>query len=228
MATFIQLCQKTARESQTVSGTYPTSVSDQTGWLLQIVKAVVDAWENIQNKHPDWRWMRADFEGDTISGTARYTAAGWSLTRFAEWITEPDVITIYKDSTGVSDEGPLTFKPWQEWQRLYDRGTQTANRPVHWSISPTNEFCLGPKPDAVYTVRGPYRKGNQTLANNTDEPEGPGRFHNAIVYEALEILAGFDETPAAVVTARSKLLKIMDGLERDQLPRLELGGDPIA
>lgn len=228
MSTYLQLCQKTARDSGTVTGTNPASVASQTGWLLQIVNAVNDAWQRIQNAEATWRWLDTGFEGDTIVNTTAYTSTSWSLTRFSEWITEKGSVTIYKDSLGVSDEGELEFIDWLKYRQLYDRGTQTANRPIHWSISPANEFCLGPKPDAVYTVRGRYRKGNQTLSANADTPEMPDRFHELIVQEALEILAGQDEAPNAIIVAKGAKASYWSALRRDQLPQITIGGEPIA
>lgn len=225
---FLALVQKTGRDSGTVTGSNPASVASQTGWNLQIVNAVLDAWNNIQNEQAAWRWLEGEFEEVTIANTKRYTATGWDITRFSEWIIRPRAVTMYLTATGVSDEGELGYISWDRWKQLYDRGTQTADRPIHYSISPANEFCLGPVPSAVYTVRGPYRKGNQTLSVNADTPEMPERFHELIVCDALELLAGHDEAPTAVAVAAHKQGPLRSALMRDQLPRIEVGAAPIA
>lgn len=227
MSSFLELCQMVARESGTVSGALPSTVDSQTGRLLKIVHWTTSAWTQIQNRRNAWRWMRGEFgspDAVTSAGTPRYTSASWSLTRWAEWITERDTVTIYLQSTGVSDEGPISFMPWSMYRRTYERGTQTANRPVHYSISPAGEFCLGPRPDATYVVRGEYRKSPQTLAQNGDIPEMPARFHELIAWYGLLLLAEHDEGNLHIAVAIRRYRDLMDELERDQLPRPEIGG----
>lgn len=225
--TFLELCQMVARESGTISGTLPTSVESQTGRLLKIVEWVDTAWRHIQNKRSAWLWMRDDFEDVTSSGTKRYTAASWNLTRWAEWITDDDTVTLYEQSEGVSDEGVITYLPWYEYKTLYDRGEQTNDRPLHFSISPAGEFCLGPTPDGTYVVRGQYRKSPQTLSENAEIPEMPARFHELIAWYALVLLAEHDEGQFHVAIAQRRYRDLMSELERDQLPRITIGG-PLA
>lgn len=225
---YLELAQMAARESGTVSGTLPSSVANQTGRLLKIVNWVDIAWRHIQNKRSAWLWMRADWEGETSAGAARYTAASFNLTRWAEWIVEDDIVTLYKKSEGVSDEGVILNLPWREYRRLYDRGEQDSDRPVHYSISPAGEFCLGPKPDAVYVVRGEYRKSPQTLSANADTPEMPSRFHELIAWYALLLLAEHDEGQFHTAIAMRRYRDMMSELERDQLPRLEITAEALA
>lgn len=224
---FLALAQRVARESGTVSGTLPSSVTGQNGRLDKIVGWTDQAWQDIQNARNAWRWMRADFEDTTAAGAGRYTAASFNLPRWAAWITEDDTVTLYKQATGVSDEGPLAFLPWDLFKRTFDRGEQTNDRPRYFSVSPAGEFCLGPTPDDTYVVRGEYRKNPQTLAANTDEPEMPARFHEAIVWGALILLAEHDEAQFHLATWTRRYRSIMGDLRRDQLPEITLGG-PLA
>jgi hypothetical protein len=230
VATFLQLCQQVARDSGTVSGTQPGSVSGQVGRLAKIVAYTAEAWTLIQNLHAAWRFLRAEFPATavTAAGTARYTAASWNITDLAEWITDDHSATLYLQSAGVGDEGEIRCIAWQDWRRLYDRGSQTNGRPSHWSISPAGEFCLGPIPDDVYVVGGEYRKVPQTLSANADEPLCPARFHDVIKYRALMLLAEYDEAPTAMATAASKYMPLLGNLERDQLPRIAIGAGPLA
>ena len=107
MSTYLQLCQDVARESGTVSGTYPTAVASQTGRLLKIVEWTAQAYVMIQNLHADWRWMQKTFSGTTTSGTGKYTATSWSITDLRDWLRDNRVTgymphTIYLTATGVS------------------------------------------------------------------------------------------------------------------------------
>lgn len=192
----LQLCQRTVRESGTISGdATPSTVTGQSGRLRKVVDWVPTAWLQIQNLHDDWLWMRAEFSGAVVQGTARYTNTDWSLARWSRWITDPDdTMTIYKTALGVSDESVLREITWAQWRAKYGRGTQTQNRPTEFAISPQGEFCLGPVPDASYTARGEYQKSAQELAADADIPELPDTtLHTVIVWKALLLLSQFDE-----------------------------------
>lgn len=229
--TYLELCQMIARESGTVSGTLPSSVVTQTGRLGKIVHWVDTAWRQIQNRRNAWLWMRGEFgspDAVTSAGTARYTAASWNLTRWAEWITTADTVTIYKQSEGVSDEVPMLFMPWALYRRTYDRGDQQQDRPVHYSVSPAGEFCLGPKPDDIYVVRGEYRKSPQTLSANGDIPELPVRFHEVIAWYAFLLLAEHDEGNLHIAVALRRYRELMGDLERDQLEAVHISAGALA
>lgn len=225
---YLELCQMVARESGTVSGTQPSSVASQTGRMAKIVHWVDIAWRQIQNRRNAWLWMRDEFEGNLSAGSARYTPASFSLTRHAEWINEEDTVTLYKQSEGVSDEGRLLFMPWKMYRRTYERGTQTADRPVHYTISPAGELCFGPKPDATYVVRGEYRKSPQTLSENEDIPEMPARFHELVAWEGLLLLAEHDEAEIHIAVANRRKSELSSDLERDQLPQPYIAAGGLA
>lgn len=231
MSTLLQLVQAVGRESGTMTGVNITTVEGQANRELKVVNYTIAAWVMIQNLHGGWRWMRSEFPAAalTSASTARYTAAGWGITDFAEWIRERDSLTIYLQATGVSDEGPLDFIPFEQWRRSYARGTQTNSRPSHWSVSPDNEICFGPIPDAVYCVNGLYRETPQVLAANADTPNCPARFHDIIVWRAVQMLNEHDEADVPIiVTANAKFNEFLANLRRDQLPMVTAGGSPLA
>lgn len=231
---FLQLCQAVARESGTISGSnQPASVVGQSGRLLKIVNWTADAWKLIQNHRNSWRWMRKEFTGTTTAGAGRYTAASWNITDFARWITDAQCsdympVSIYKQDSGVADEGVIAEIPWGLWRDKYGRGQQFNRRPTEYAISPAEEFCLGSIPDDTYVVRGEYYQRPQILANNEDVPNCPARFHDVIVWRAVLLLSEHDEAPFPVAAARMKYDELMEDLERDQLPRIIVGGGPIA
>lgn len=226
--TFLELCQFVARESGVVSGTNPTTVTGQSGSLADIVVWVNEAWRQIQNRHHNWRWMRGEFEGSLTAGTARYTGASFSLSRWARWIEEADTLTLYLTATGVSDEGGLTWLDWHKYRRMFERGTQTADRPVFASVSPAGELCFGSKPDATYTVRGEYQKKAQVLSVDADEPELPSQFHEMIAWYAVMLLHGYDEAAQSELRAVREFTRDMNALRAAQLPTIHVSAGPLA
>jgi hypothetical protein len=235
MATFLELAQKTAQESGVVAQQgQPISVIGQTGRLKEIVDWTRDAWVRVQNAQNDWRFMRREFTSTaTTIGSARYTAASFGITDFAEWLVENEddynIYTCYRQSLGVADERPLRFLPWPVWRGRYGRGQQVNKRPIYYAISPNNEFCLGPIPDAAYIVRGEYRRTPQVLTENTDIPICPERFHDVIVWRAIQLLGEEAEAVEVQIPAAIRNYREINGdLMRDQRPRMRIVSRPLA
>ncbi|MBM3536898.1 MAG: hypothetical protein FJX55_03585 [Alphaproteobacteria bacterium] len=227
MTTALVLCQNVARRSGMFSGTVPAAFTGQSGDLLKVVDAVVNAYIDLQNSRPNWRWLETEFTKTTSQDVARYTGSGWGLTRWADWLhdtTRRRPYSMYLTATGVSDENEITGIVWESYVRLYVRGTQTSNRPTHYAISPAGEFCLGPVPDADYTIRGSYRKGPQTLSSGSEEPEMPSRFHRLIELLAEMDLHKQEEGWRQAASTQNDARMLRRDLERDQLPLRDLGG----
>lgn len=172
--------------------------------------------------------MRKEFTGNVTSGTQRYTGASFGLTDFAEWIKDVDNMSIYQDSIGLADENPLQMITWEEWRWLYGRGVPTVAKPVHFAVSPQNEFVLGPVPDDAYTIRGEYRRDVQTLVENEDLPDMPVRFHDIIVWKALMSLGEYDESPATYGRGLMEYKSVRSDMERDLLPQVIAFQEPLA
>lgn len=216
---FLALCQRTVRESGTISGdSTPSTVVGKTGRERKFIDWVSSAYTEIQNTFDDWKWLRDDYSSTISAGTSKYTAASFNLSRHSRWITSDGNVTMYLTATGVSDEGELTYIEWEDWRRLYDRGTQTQGRPVHYAISPADEICFGPVPDAGYTVRGEYQKSAQILAADADIPEMPSDYHLLIVWDALLLAASFDEGGVSMQEAQRKRLDVFRALCNKQRP----------
>lgn len=231
MSTFLQLCRRVAQESGTVSGNAPASVVDQTGRLGKIVQWTAAAWEQVQNLHGQWLFMRAEIPATAVTtpGAARYTPASWNITDLAEWLVGRNRVTMYLVSAGVVDEQPIRFLDWDSWRTRYARGVQTPGRPQHYSISPAGEFCFGPVPDDAFRINGEYQRKATILAANDDTPACPSNFHDIIVWKGLVLLSDHDEV-APIVTARAivKYAEYLTSLQRSQLPQVTADSGPLA
>ena len=224
MATFLSLCQAVARRSGTVSGTQPATVTGQTGRLNDIVQFVSEAWNEIQSKRDDWKWMNRSWSGSTISGTQAYTPAGLSISNHADWDIHAEV-HCYLTSAGEANEWRVPFlQDWDAFRSAYLRGTVQSGAPRIYGIRPYDQaLVLFPKPDAAYTLSGEYRKTNQTLSVDADEPEMPARFHDAIMWRALELLHDYDEADVLAAKAMREYGKHYSRLVSSQTPPVSLG-----
>ena len=233
MSTFLELCQNVSRESGVISGVLPTAVTGQSGLLLNIVEWTAQAWTLIQNLHTNWDWMHSTYTKSTTSGVGTYTPTAFSITSLRTWA--PDLPeeqyyphTSYLTSDGVAYEAALVQISYKQYRTRYQRGTQTNNAPTEWAISPANEIMLGPIPDADYTIQGEYYKQATVLAANGDIPAMPTYFHDMVVWRALMLMGGYDEANFQLSDATAKYDEYLERLTKDQLPRLRLGGGPLA
>lgn len=232
MSTFLQLCSLLATRSGAI-GTAPVTVAGQTGRQAKCVDWIMNAWEIIQSDFADWNWMQAEVAATalTISQTG-YTGAQLGIaTRFAAFKGDRDVDgilyrpwTLYDNSIGQSDERALREISFVQWRETYDRGSHDAQRPTVYALAPDNTIRFGSKPDKAYRVRGEYRKTPQILAADADTPEMPDRFHQIIVWRAIMLIAGHDESDPAYNQAAQKYGEIMLALQRECLPAINLGG----
>ena len=221
---YLQLCQ-TVRELAGIPGTGPTSVAGQSGELRRLCNWVAQAWNEIQLKRADWLWMWDDTSFDTTAGKSIYApVADLGLTRFARW--KECSFSIYLKSAGKGNEVDLDHWQYISFRNDYLYGTKAAatGQPDAITIAPNKSLILGLIPDAIYTVEGEYYKSPQTLAADADIPEMLEQYHMAIVHKAL-IKYGMFEAAAEVVQEHTvNLSAIMNRLEQDQLPQINLGG----
>lgn len=236
MATYLELCNKAAKESGLFSGTTPISaVTGQTGNAADMVRWVSDSWKNVQLLHRGWKFRRIDISDKSlIVDTAYYAKTAFALTDVAEFIggTAPndrDAFTLYDSSIGVSDEAPVYWIEWGTFKRRYRRGSQTSNRPVHYSIAPDGKLWFGPAPDKAYTMNGEYIRDAQILTDNADIPICPEDHHDIIVWGAVKKAHENDEdSVAAMAIARNEYEARYTALLLDQLPRISTKSEPIA
>lgn len=231
MSTYLELCVDLRGEAVD-SGSGPSAVTGQSGELARYVKWIKDGWVDIQNSREDWKWMRKSFTVQTVASDGEYaygdctdTVTAVAIARWARWYKHE--FKCYLTSSGVGAEGQLIWTEWDQFRRKYRYGTQNDGPPVHVSQDPTGKFCLGPKPDGIYTVSGDYQIGPQVMTADADEPEMPSRFHRLIVYEALSRYGGHRVAPEAIMRANAEGGVLRNALEMDQLPPME-SGPPLA
>lgn len=232
MATYLDLVQAAARESGTVAPGTPASVIGLTGRLAKFAAWVSQAWSDIQNHRDGWRWMQDDVESALVIDQQRYTGSDLGLTRFGSWRVGEDSLdgddrwTIWRTAEGQGDERPLTFRDWPAFRSTAMRGSAATTKgfPQIYSVDPQERIVVYPIPDMAYTIKGLYRKSPQVLTANGDTPEMPARFHDLIVWWALIKVAGHDESMAQPQFWQTEILRLLNALERDQLPPMRMAG----
>lgn len=236
MSTFLQLCALLATRSGAI-GTVPSSVLAQTGRQAKCVDWIMNAWMLIQNDLPEANWLAGEVSAVSLTiNTMSYTPTTIGVSaRFGSWKGDRMVNgivyrpwTIYDNSIGQADETELKQIGYEHWRRDYDRNTHTATRPLYYTFAPDDTIRFGPKPDIAYKVRGEYQKTPQVLAADADTPEMPSRFHEAIVWRAIMLMGGHDESDPAYNQAAAKYGETMLAIMRDCLPKITMGGNSLA
>ena len=195
------------------------------GWVQQ-------AWHDIQNARPSWRWMQAEWEGVLNAGTARYSAADLGISRFGGWLHYNEdfkpYTTLYPVASGQSEEARIIHLPWSQFYTRFLRGSSESARPGWYTVASDGRLVFAPTPDAAYVARGLYRLAPQELAADGDVPELPGEFHDVIWRGALVMLATYDEAGAQYPVWELTYRRRMGELEGAQLPFTTLSPEPLA
>lgn len=201
----------------------PVTVASVTGNQRRLVNYIAEAWEEIQGRRMDWKWMRAGFSFNTTANVNGYSPADIGLTDHAIWHT--DTFRIYLTSTGVRGQINLADWTYEMWRNVYGFGANSLvqSYPVLWAERPEDlAVILGPIPNDVYTVDGEYQRSPTALVVDADTPAMPTRFHRLIVYSALEAMGEFDAAPEIFSRGQREYKKLWRDLVRDQAPRIGL------
>ena len=228
MATFLTICQETAREVG-IAGTGPASVVGATGEEADVVRWVRDSYIDIQNRNgAHWRWLRHGFTVNTVASQDVYAFGACTddetsalITRFSSWRFQDrqDPPKIFLTSTGLGGERWLIWSKWEWFKQIYKINLQTDGQPAHITIDPLDRIVIGPAPNDIYTVSGEYWLSGQVLALDADVPEMPIQFHNLVKYYAIEHYGYFESAPEVLARAEKFSKKYMRQLEANQLGR---------
>ena len=240
MATFLELCQKVARESGTVEVDGPQTTVSQRGRLALIVDWVRQSWVDLQNM-ANWRFLYKEFPPSArlTPGSFCFDPSQFNITDHRSWIVgdpqtgtavtvtpiptetreDGSVVELAEDRGLESDLVPLDY---EILKRIYDFGAQADEngQPLNAAINDQNQLCIGPRPDGIYKVRGKYVRLPQVFDGDDDQPEGlPAAYHEAIKWKAMLLLAEFDEANSQVILTTERNFKSYYGAMRRDLLR---------
>jgi hypothetical protein len=220
--TFLELCQRLVQESGGLSGTGPTTTASQTGDMGKVVDWILSAYEDIQNLHPDWNFLRNELTFQTIAAQQAYTPAQAGYTEYGEWIK--DSFRSYLTSSGVNGEIEMEWREWEDFRATYMLGAirATTTQPYIVSQKPDTSLILWPIPDAAYTINGEYFKRAQTMTDDGDIPIIPVKYQMIIVWRALMFYAGWANAPEMYQVGQKEFRRLLNQLELSQLPAIRL------
>jgi hypothetical protein len=229
---FLQLAQRLAVECGVTSGG-PSSVSGQTGMYAKLVNWTNDAYVEIQGMFDNWGWMRKQFAFNTVASTGDYLPATTTNTVNGQLMTDlrywwPETFRCQKVSIGVQDEQWLVEWEYQVFRNTYRFNVQVDGRPVVFAVNPQGKaIMLGQVPNDVYKISGEYQCLPTSMSADTDVPEIPSHLQLVIVYKAMQFYGLYEAAPEVLTRGNTEFSRLMNQLEREQLPGLYLG-NPLA
>jgi len=204
--TFLELCQR-LRQEVGAAGTGPASVTGQNGEYARLIDWVRQAWREIQSERRGWRF-------DWAEGSVELTAdfRDYSLPAdFDRWVD--DSLYIGDDRLRVLDYDDFR----QRFREPADEQTISAA-----TILPDMTLRLSRAPTADATLAFEYYRAPQELANASDVPRMPARFHMLIVYRAMMQYGLYEEAPVVVQQGNSNASRMIDDLMQSELGRIEM------
>lgn len=196
----IHLQEQSGSGNQTV-----TTVTGLTGEALRLLNWVIQADLAIQSEVTDWKflWKAATSPITTGAGTRDYPAVS-------------DLNVWDRESFCINGE----FLPKAEdFNRQTFPKTAASGPPSQVFIMPDNSIRLYPTPDQAYEIEYDYwRKPVEMPVDNDSASVIPSQFHWAIVYEALNYYATFEDAPEAAEKAKIGLQTWYPKLEASQKP----------
>lgn len=192
--TRLELCRKLyriLRGGQLALGSGPAATTSQTGFELEVVSFIDDAYRTIQAEQSEWAFRTKQGTFSITSGTRTYSRATIqaTITDYDQWLPlngnrgAPHVL-VYLTATGVSDSSPCEYVPYERWRGRFDLGTRPSAKPSWFTEQPDRDLEFDGTPDATYTVALDYRRTLHTLTADATEPLLPEHLQDAIVWEA--------------------------------------------
>lgn len=225
---YLQLVQRLKRKCR-VTGAVPVTLANQPEEILRLADWINEAWMDIQNTRPDWRFMRGSVSFPTTLNKAAYSLAeilalDATFAAFGNWKT--DTFRNYLTAAGNTSEIFMSYVPYDQWRDTYQFGgfRVSTSRPIELSYAPDFSLCLGPVPVAGYTVLGDYFKVASEMSANTDTPSLPTQFHMAIVYRAMMFYGMSEAAPEVFEEGKNEFRTVMGQIALHELPAIEMCG----
>lgn len=247
--TFLQLVQQLVLETGTDLNTrvdtvsWPPSYSygESSQHIERCINWVRRAWLDLQEDQAEWGFMLHRAAMPMAEGQWSYPVKElvdaellaqeepYTFERLVPFTAYLDQRFIWvadgsNDRPGIS---PCYYIPYEQFYGMDDqRNRFERGRPARYTVGPDEriEFDRSPENDDFY-AEFLFRHTPQELTTNDEEPIGlPPRFHDLIVYYAIEHYAGYDETNPQYIRAKRLTKRLRNKLRMKSTPEYTMVG----
>lgn len=206
MSTFLELVQELHSEVG-AAGSAPSSALNQRGEAARLVNWVRRADKLVQNLYANWKFLRAEYDQVTTSGSVDLPAAQ----NTAFW--DEKTFKIF-DASNV--EYALEVVEYDAVKSEV-RDT-TEDIPYRVIIMNDNTLEVEPTPDAAYRVTADRYHTPTLLAADADISDIPAQFHDVILGRAMILYANHENAPEMKTQGQEIYLEELHRLQNSQLP----------
>lgn len=208
----------------------PTSLSQEGQVLLDMID---DAWTTLKNERQDWRWLRQSISFNTIGNKQLYTPA--DLASFESKVT--DIVRWdrsqfrFQRETG-EDDLVLICRHEDDFEDLHTRTgpyNSSQGHPIEISVSEDDSRSLRiyPVPDDAYAIHGRFWFNSGALSADADVPELPSRFHDILVWKAVQSMGEYMGKDQAIRQGRERYERHRTDLIQNQTQKVEFANQPL-
>ena len=212
---YLKICQTV----DTLSGVQGTinDTANPTGIQAVITESVRDAWLFIQGYRRHWTFMVDRVYFNTIPGQEAYTPAEVFANE-----TEED-LGVYLREQVFHDHKNI---PYVEIASFPYIDNSQPGRVTWFTVEPSSNNLHISLPDDNYRLDLYYTRDSQVLEASTDVPKLPKRYHQLIVYKALETFSTYLGNPELHAKSAQQSDTLMGGLMREFINQksVRLGG----
>lgn len=211
--TFLEIVQRSYRESGVGGSTGPASVENQTGRNLDFVRWAQDAYNIIQAlpEALNFRWRKESLP--LVAGKAVYDPIiDWGIVGgVKQWAK--DGAYIYRPAEGPAARLWLGYLEWPLFRQLpVPIVPGFANV---FTRQPDQKIQFFPQPEQNYTAVMEFYMNPETLTANGQIPEMPPELHMMIVWRAVMLYANFNKDWSRHDTAEEEYERLRDTLTID-------------
>jgi hypothetical protein len=221
--TFLELANRLLSEAD-ISGSGLITTVNQKGEYKQAVDYINTAYQDIQNLHSNWNFLRKDIAFNTIENVNNYFDTSIDLSDYGSWSL--DTMRVYLTSSSAANEVHMTPVEWDDFRDMFLFGASRSQvgMPIYICEKPDNSLILYPTPNDIYTVNGEYYREPFTLVLDIDKPAFPTRFHMVIVWRALMYFATQLNAQELYAIGNVEYRKLLLKLEQFDLPPHTVSG----
>ena len=222
--TFLEICNAVLRESD-IPGDEMATTAGQIGEKRNVVRWVQNAWDEIYVERL-WNFRKVKFSQALTASATTFDLFGASaLNVSAEFTSDPYTLT--HPTTGQKRRIELMTQTL--FEDLYsDRLNNVEGWPLAMMHRPDGLLEFDRPLDVAYVLEGWYMKQSDSFSVDSDTPDMPDVYHQAVVYRALKKYAEFEEAGPALQYAMMNDATWSSRMARDLLPKMVIGGSPLA